>query len=57
MAKHTFIRVYPDTWDRWKVFDFVKDCIRVGNIPREHKLKVKHNKRAGTKTLTFTWED
>lgn len=56
MAKKTFIRSYPATWERWKVYDFVKDCIRVGNIPPGHKLKVKHNKRTGMKTLTFTWK-
>jgi hypothetical protein len=57
VATRRFVREYPDTWDRWRVFDFVTHCKRVGNIPKDHKLKVKHNKRRGTYTLTFTWKD
>lgn len=56
MKKKTFIRSYPDTWQPRQVFLFIQECKRVGTIPSGHKLKVKHNKRKGTKTLTFTWK-
>lgn len=56
MAKRTFVRSYPSTWEPRKVFEFIQDCKRIGNIPPGHQLKVKYNKRTQTKTLTFTWK-
>lgn len=56
MATKKLIREYPDTWDHWKVYDFVRTCIRVNGIPKGHTLKVKHHKRRGTKSLIFTWK-